>query len=224
MNLITIALAPVVVIIVYIYIKDKYDKEPIRLLAMSFLLGATISVITTLLLGRFMDVLFPMTNQLSIWQNFIKAFVVVGLVEEFSKYMVVKWYAQPKKEFNEPFDGIVYAVMVSMGFAALENVLYVFQYGLETGLVRAFTAVPAHATFAVLMGFFMGRAKFSKQPIRYNLLGLLLATIFHGAYDFFLFINFIPGISVGAFASLAVGLFLSRKAIRIHQNQSNFKA
>ncbi len=155
---------------------------------------------------------------------FVKAFVIVALVEEFSKYIIVRYFAQVRREFNEPFDGIVYAVMVSMGFATLENILYVFQYGFSTGVLRAFTAVPAHATFAILMGYFMGKAKFSKKnKVVLNLTGLLLAVIFHGAYDFFLFINFIPGISIGAFASLLIGIFLARKGMKKHQNNSQFR-
>ena len=111
----------------------------------------------------FLANIFPVLDDMSISQQFIKAFIVVALVEEFSKYIIVKYYAQNNREFNEPFDGIVYAVMVSMGFAALENVLYVYQYGSSTGITRAFTAVPAHATFGILMGYFMGKAKFSKN-------------------------------------------------------------
>ena len=156
-------------------------------------------------------------------QQFVRAFFVVGLSEEFSKYVIVRYYAQSKNAFNEPYDGIVYAVMVSMGFAAVENIFYVLEGGVPVALLRAFTAVPAHATFGILMGYYMGRAKFSNNRVKYNLLGLLLAILFHGAYDFFLFINFIPGISIGAFISLIVGIILSRKAIRIHQENSHFR-
>jgi len=95
--------------------------------------------------------------------------------------------------------------------------------GYQTALLRAFTAVPAHATFGILMGYYMGKAKFSKNKIALNLTGLLLAVIFHGAYDFFLFIDFVPGIWVGAFVSLFIGIILSRKAINRHQNNSQFK-
>ena len=102
--------------------------------------------------------------------------------------------------------------------------MYVIDGGYETALLRAFTAVPAHATFGVLMGYYMGKAKFSNNRLVLNLTGLLLATIFHGAYDFFLFINFIPGISIGAFISLIIGILLSRKAIKRHQEDSNFKS
>ena len=223
MNLLFLAIAPVAVVILYIYFKDKYEKEPIKIVVISFLLGATVSIILTFTLGYIASSLVPLTDVKSISQQFIKAFFTVALVEEFSKYIIVRFYAQKKNEFNEPFDGIVYAVMVSMGFAALENILYTYQYGFGVGVTRAFTAVPAHATFGVIMGYFMGKAKFSNNSIKLNLLGLLFATLFHGSYDFFLFINFIPGIYIGAFVSLLIGVILSKKAICRHQNSSSFK-
>jgi RsiW-degrading membrane proteinase PrsW (M82 family) len=223
MHLLFLAIAPVAVVILYIYFKDKYEKEPIKIVAISFLLGATVSIILTFTLGYIASSLVPLTDVKSISQQFIKAFFTVALVEEFSKYIIVRFYAQKKNEFNEPFDGIVYAVMVSMGFAALENILYTYQYGFGVGVTRAFTAVPAHATFGVIMGYFMGKAKFSNNSIKLNLLGLLFATLFHGSYDFFLFINFIPGIYIGAFVSLLIGIIFSKKAISRHQNSSNFK-
>lgn len=78
-------------------------------------------------------------------------------------------------------------------------------------------------TFGILMGYYMGKAKFSNNKVLLNLTGLLLAVIFHGAYDFFLFIDFVPGIWIGAFVSLAIGIILSRKAIKKHQDGSIFK-
>jgi len=223
MNLIIAALAPIALIIIYIYVKDRYEKEPVRLLLYSFLLGAFVSIMITSFLYTIFDFFIPLDSSI-VFQQFIKAFFIVGFTEEFSKYVIVRYYNQPKAAFNEPFDGIVYAVMVSMGFAATENIMYVLDGGFQTALLRMFTAVPAHATFGVLMGYFIGKAKFSKnKKAKLNLSGLLLAIIFHGAYDFFLFIDFIPGIWIGAFASLAIGLILSRKAIKLHQNNSHFK-
>lgn len=222
MNLLLVAVAPVLIIIFYIYFKDKYEKEPKRLLLYNFLLGAIVSIIITSILYYAFDIVLPLPNKTSIFQQFIKAFFVVGLIEEFSKYIIIRYFAQPNKAFNEPFDGIVYSVMVSMGFAATENIFYVLEGGYTTALGRAFTAVPAHATFGILMGYFMGKAKFSNNRMVLNLSGLLLAIIFHGAYDFFLFINFIPGIWVGALVSLFIGIVLSRKAIKKHQEDSNF--
>jgi len=223
MDLILYALAPITVIIFYIYLKDKYEKEPKRLLIISFILGAVVSVITTLILYSIFDIVIPLNDKYSVWEQFKQAFFVVGFSEELSKYLIVLFFAQRHKEFNEPFDGIVYAVMVSMGFAATENIIYVWNGGASTALVRAFTAVPAHATFGILMGYFMGKAKFSTKKMQLNLAGLGLAILFHGAYDFFLFIQFIPGIWIGAFVSLVIGLVLSRKAIQRHQNSSYFK-
>ena len=203
----------------YIYL----EWENSHLLVKSFLLGAFVSIFIVLILYIFTGKLIPLTDEYSIWQQFIQAFIVVALAEEFSKYVIVRYYAQPKKDFNEPYDGIVYAVMVSMGFACTENIMYVIEGGFSTAILRAFTAVPAHATFGILMGYYMGKAKFSNNRVKLNLTGLLLATLFHGAYDFFLFINFIPGISIGAFISLIVGIVLSRKAIKKHQSDSKFK-
>lgn len=222
MTLLLLAIAPVFIIIIYVFIKDKYEKEPKRLLLYNFLLGAFVSVIITTLLYVIIDIPLPLRNHDSVFEQFIKAFFVVGLSEEFSKYIIIRYYSQPHKEYNEPFDGIVYAVMVSMGFAATENVMYVLQGGMEVAIMRAFTAVPAHATFAILMGYFMGKAKFSKNRTILNLTGLFLAVLFHGAYDFFLFIDFIPGVWIGAFISLFIGVILARKAIRNHQFNSHF--
>ncbi|AUP81117.1 PrsW family intramembrane metalloprotease [Flavivirga eckloniae] len=222
MNLLLLAIAPVCIIIVFIYFKDKYEKEPKRLLFFNFLLGAIVSIVITTILYYVLDIVLPLPDHTSVFQQFIKAFFVVALTEEFSKYIIVRYYAQRHKEFDEPLDGIVYAVMVSMGFAATENVFYVLEGGYETALIRAFTAVPAHATFGILMGFYMGKAKFSKNKVLLNLVGLLSATLLHGAYDFFLFIDFIPGIWMGAFVSLFIGIFLSLKAIKSHQKNSNF--
>lgn len=223
MNLLLLAVAPAMVIIAYIYFKDKFEKEPWKLLLKNFILGATVSVVITLGLSYVLGWVLPSFDDENILHMFFKAFFVVALVEEFSKYVVVRNFAQKNKEFNEPFDGIVYAVMVSMGFATLENVMYVYSYGYETGIVRAFTAVPAHATFAILMGYYMGKAKFSKNRFLLNITGLLVATLFHGAYDFFLFIDYSPGIAIGAFVSLAIGILLSRKAMKKHQESSMFK-
>lgn len=223
MNLIVCALVPVFVIILYIYLKDKYEKEPKRLLLLTFALGAVVSIIITSFIYLLADYFYPIPFNTNVLDQFIKAFLIVGLTEEFSKYIIVRYFAQPKKAFNEPFDGIVYSVMVSMGFAATENIFYAFDGGLQTVLVRAFTAVPAHATFGILMGYFMGKAKFSNNKAQLNLMGLLLAALFHGAYDFFLFIDFIPGVWMGAFVSLIVGIVLSRKAIKKHLYNSRFK-
>ena len=208
MPLLLLSIAPALLIIIYIYYSDKYDKEPRHLLFICFLLGAIGSILIASASHFFVSRYYPQLEEPVVWIQFCKAFFVVALVEEFSKYIFVRYFAQNHKEFDEPYDGIMYAIMVSMGFAVTENLAYAFQGGIEIALYRAFTAVPAHATFGIIMGYYMGKAKFSRHRVRYNLIGLALATLFHGIYDFFLFINYIPGISIGAFMSLAVGILL----------------
>jgi RsiW-degrading membrane proteinase PrsW (M82 family) len=220
MLLLALALAPGVAIALYIYLKDKHEREPLGLLLMSFFYGV-LSIFVTLFISWPLEML--VINKQDAAELFADAFFKVALVEEFSKFIFIRFILFRNKNFNEPFDGIVYATMVGMGFATLENILYVYQYGMATGILRMFTAVPAHACFAILMGYYLGRAKFThKKNLYYTLLGLISATVFHGLYDYFLFITFVPGIWIGAALSLIVAIILSRKAIRIHQAASPF--
>lgn len=220
MLLLALALAPGAAIALYIYLKDKHEREPLGLLLLSFFYGV-LSVFVTLLIS--MPLEWILINKQSAAELFADAFFKVALVEEFSKFIFIRFILFRNKNFNEPFDGIVYAAMVGMGFATLENILYVYQFGIPTGILRMFTAVPAHACFAILMGYFIGLAKFThRKNLYYSLLALLAATVFHGLYDYFLFITFVPGIWIGAAVSLIVGIILSRRAIRIHQAASPF--
>ncbi len=225
LELIGLALAPGAAIILYIYLKDKHEREPLSLLFLSFIYGI-FSILITLIITLPVNFLFVLRAN-DVIHEFYSAFFKVALVEEFSKFLFVRFILFPNKNFNEPFDGIVYSVMVSMGFATFENLLYVFEYGYETAILRMFTAVPAHATFGILMGYFLGKAKFThSKQIRYSLISLMAATFFHGAYDYFWFIGQVKGIWTGiwmcAILSLAVALLLSRSAIRLHQQASPF--
>ena len=220
-SLLALALAPGVAIAIYIYLKDKHEREPLSLLLISFLYGV-LSTAVTLFISLPLDFIFAINEQ-NVVHQFGNAFFKVALVEEFSKFIFIRFILYNNKNFNEPFDGIVYACMVGMGFATLENIIYVFQYGAPTGFIRIFTAVPAHATFAVLMGYFLGKAKFThRKELYYSFLALLIPTAFHGAYDYFWFIAYVPGIWIGAILSLIVALILSSKAIKLHQQSSPF--
>lgn len=219
--LLGVAIAPGAVTVIYICSKDKFKPEPRGLLVLSFVYGL-LSVVLTVIFGILLsNVLVFRVND--IFNQLVKAFVVTALVEEISKFIFVRFILYTNKNFDEPFDGIVYAVMVGMGFATLENVLYVFYYGLGAGILRMFTAVPMHATCAIIMGYFLGKAKFAKQKESYYIsLGLFMPVILHGTYDFFLFISFVPGMFLGAFVSLVVGVALARNAIELHQQMSPF--
>ncbi|MDH5399450.1 MAG: PrsW family glutamic-type intramembrane protease [Cyclobacteriaceae bacterium] len=221
LTLFALALAPGLAIMLFIYFMDRHEKEPLRLLALSFFYGLLSVGLTLLLSGAFGKILPQYEN--IIVREAIRAFLGVALVEEFSKFIFLILFLYPHKEFNEPFDGIVYAVMISMGFATLENILYVADGGLGVALLRMFTAVPAHATFAVMMGYFAGSAKFKQRHMAYSLIGLLVATLFHGFYDFFLFISHIPFIALLTLISLITGIVLSSRAIRRHSDASPFR-
>ncbi|HMG93779.1 MAG TPA: PrsW family glutamic-type intramembrane protease [Chryseolinea sp.] len=221
LSLLSLALAPGCAIILYIYLKDKHEREPLSLLVVSFIYGC-ISTIITLSISYPIN-LFILTKEDDVIEQFYNAFFKVALIEEFSKFIFVRFVLYNNKNFNEPFDGIVYAVIVSMGFATIENIIYVFQYGFTTGILRLFTAVPAHAAFGILMGYFLGKAKFThRKTFQLSVAALLIPSLFHGTYDYFWFISYVPGIWTGAIISLTAALFLSRKAIRLHQQASPF--
>jgi protease PrsW len=219
--LLAFAIAPGVCIAVYVYLKDKHEKEPVGLLVKSFFYGM-LSVIVTLLISIPLSAFVPI-NETDVTEQAVHAFIIVALVEEFSKFIFVRGILYRNPNFNEPFDGIVYSVMVSMGFATLENIMYVVDGGWGVAILRMLTAVPAHASFAVLMGYYLGLAKFVHKKSHYGWYALGIATLFHGAYDYFWFISFVPGIWVGAIASLVIGVMLSKKAIKIHQEASPFQ-
>lgn len=227
--LLALAIAPGLAIAIFVYEKDKLDKEPLHLLVKSFFIGI-LSVLAALLLQETGSFLYGFFGQLLHWnlQSSISSTfghaLAVGFTEEWSKYIFLVWFAYRKKEFNEPFDGITYAVMIAMGFATLENIFYVRDGGLEVALLRMLTAVPAHATFAVAMGYFVGLAKFKHQHFIsvYKLIGLAAATLLHAAYDFFFFVENIPFIAFGGLLSLLLGVWLSLRAIRLHHRNSPF--
>ena len=225
MNWLLLAIAPGIAISLYIILKDEYNKEPRKHLLFSFLLGMA-AIFPALVIESMLNLVQEGPFFKTIPGISIKAYFSVAMVEELSKFFMLYAYAYRQPEFDEPFDGIVYAVMVGMGFATLENIFYVYQYGMATGWVRMFMAVPAHASFAILMGYFMGRAKFNHARERQLIVaGIFWASFFHGSYDFFLFLQenqlVVSTISsslliLGALISLIIGVVLSRKAIKAH--------
>ena len=220
MNLFILSLAPVLIIAGYIYFRDKYEKEPVRLLVFALLAGA-LTVIPILFVEQFLDrftELFP-GLMAAAW----KAFVVAGFSEELFKYIALYLLIWKSKEFNEKFDGIVYAVFVSLGFAAVENVMYVMGNGLSTGIMRAITAVPAHAIFGITMGFYFGLAKFyKKERKRLRTKALIYPIVLHGIYDFILFTG-IEWFTI-VFVGFVVFLYISGlKRIKKLSDQSIYK-
>ena len=224
MGLLALAIAPGIVICLFIYFKDKYNREPLGLMLLSFFLGM-LAIIPAIIIQL---ALTKPANQLmgeGVMYTAVFAFLIVALSEEGSKFLALRFVPYRRKAFDDPFDGIIYAVMVSMGFATLENIGYVLQNGLGTGILRMFLSVPAHATFAVLMGYHVGLAKFdTANRRRHMLLAIFWPVVFHGTFDFFLFLpkNEWNGwlLFAGAVVSFIVAVKLSLKLIRRKQEMS----
>ena len=185
MYLLLLALAPAILLMVYLYFRDRYEKEPISLILRGMLLGVIVifpvGVIENYLtgLGVSMD---------KIPKAAYDGFIVAGATEEAFKYIMVFILVWRNPNFNEKFDGIVYAVSVALGFAAVENLFYVFSNNsMQVGLLRAFTAVPGHTIFGVVMGFYLGLARFDPSNRRKWLLrAFMVPWLLHGVYDFLL--------------------------------------
>lgn len=219
--LLTVTLAPTVAIIWFVYTRDRYEKEPTRLLVYAFLLG--IFSIVPAIIGSVMggEFFYISGNPL---MTAAYAFGVVALSEETAKFLFLRFVIFRKPAFNEPYDGIVYAVMIGMGFATFENLLYVADGGMETAVMRMFTAVPAHAVFGVTMGYWTGLARFDRsRQARYLIIGLGSAVILHGAYDFFLMQQNIPMLFVLSFIGLYLAIRWSLRAIKQHSELSPFR-
>lgn len=185
MYLLIIAIAPVFIIAIYFYLRDKYEKEPIQLLIKSLIAGCII-VIPIMFLERYLVYIEP-TSTID-FHAFYTAFVVAAFSEELFKYLAFILLIWNNKNFNEKFDGIIYAVFIALGFAMIENIMYVFNHGAEVGYARAITAVPSHAIDGIAMGFHFGIAKFYPQKRKIQLVyALVIPIILHGIYDFILF-------------------------------------
>lgn len=188
---------PIVLIMIFVYYKDK-NKEPIELLIKLFLggIGATLLV---MIISRLLSFVFPIFNgeyqTLNGFQLIIYALICVALVEEISKWVMIYFISFKNKAFDELYDAIIYAVFVALGFAFFENLIYVYSYGISTGIGRAVLSVPAHACFGAFMGYYIGLAKISSINKRkdlfrkYIILSLIIPTLLHGIYDYFLFLE-----------------------------------
>ena len=188
--LIASAMAPALFLMRFIYKRDKLDRESPRMLISLVLLGAlsTVFAVFAEIVGEIVLGFFAAEN--SVLYLAIEFFGVVAFAEEGVKYFVLKKRTWQSNEFNCQFDGVVYSVFVSLGFALLENVEYVLQKGFGTALLRAVTAVPGHACFGVFMGLFYGMAKRyegigqTQTSARYRKYALLVPALIHGFYDF----------------------------------------
>lgn len=220
--LVALAFAPGIYLAVAIYGRDKYDREPKMILLKAFLLGC-LSIIPAAFIEIFLAKPLDF-EELGIWNTVIHAFVVVALTEELCKFVMLRFHAYRLPEFNEPFDGIIYGTFVGLGFATAENLLYVLQGGVSVGVVRMFTSVPAHYAFAVIMGYYVGKAKFEPQHRMLHMTrGVFYATFMHGAYDFFIMQKAYPALAILTIGVLLMSLRISRRAVEELHADSVFR-
>ncbi len=190
-KLLLISIAPAISIAVAVYMSDRYEREPIPLLIKTFLLGA-LMVIPILIVE---NVLLTFNIFPGILGIAYISFIVAGFTEEFFKREVVLRYIYSNRNFNERLDGIVYSVFSALGFAVVENIMYVvfrFNDNSYVGLYRGILSVPAHAVFAVTMGYYISLAKFCKdcrnesERRKYLRKSLYVPVILHGLFNFIL--------------------------------------
>ena len=220
MTILIASLAPVFIILFYIYFRDKYDREPILLLLKLLVAGALV-VLPIAFMEKLLTGMMPPLGRVG--EAAYHAFIVAGITEEVFKFAVIYLLVWRSPQFDEKFDGIVYAVFVSLGFAAVENILYVLQNGYQTAMVRALTAVPAHALFGVTMGYYLGIARmYEELRSSYLSKAVLIPVILHGIYDFILMVQI--GWLLMLFIPYVVYLYMAgMKKMKILSETSIFK-
>lgn len=226
MKLLLLAIAPSVALFFIFYLRDKYDREPWKLLLKTFLLGC-LTIIPVAMLEAFLFEAWGISlyEPQGLLVSLLSMLFLVALFEEGAKFAVVRFYAWKKEAFNEPYDGIMYTLMASLGFATVENILYVFQEGEAVGWLRAFLTVPLHALTAVIMGYYIGLAKYSagRKNQEGNLYtGLWIAILFHGFFNFFITSQIVILVLM---APLLIGYawYVALRASKLQASRSPFK-
>ena len=232
--LFVLAIIPVIGLLCFIYFNDKKEKEPFGLLVALFFAGmATVltAMIAELAGGFIIESVSPEKTVLS---QVVDAMIIVGPAEELGKFFVLWIITWKNKHFNYSYDAIVYAVFVSLGFAAFENVGYVFSNGVGTAIARMITAVPGHACFAVFMGFFYSKAKYAAitqkkgKCLSNILLAIFVPIVIHGIYDAILMgagasdLEALAGISIILWFGFVIAMFVVSCIIIVKSSKNDF--
>ncbi len=220
-KLLLVIISPAVAFFIYFFHRDKYEKEPLGLLLKAFSVGLILLALAIILEIPLLNLL-RLLSLPALLNAFLVSFIVAGLIEEVLKFVAFMLFIYPHREFNELYDGIIYAVMLSLGFATAENILRLVPF-YHTQLfgfivfVRTLFSLPAHIFCGIIMGYYLAKARFSGGEKRKTLLlkGLFLAIFFHGSYNFFWFLFGYLAIPLcGLFLPFA--LSLSRRLISQH--------
>lgn len=181
--ILTAGIAPGLALLSYFYLKDYYQTEPISVVLKAFFYGV-------FLVFPIMFIQYILEAEGMVKTDFDMSFLTAALLEEFFKWFILMFAIYKHIAFDEPYDGIVYGAAVSLGFATMENTLYLIANGVEHALTRAILPVSSHALFGVIMGFYIGKAKFSTGKRKWFIVvALVVPILLHGMYDFILIIQ-----------------------------------
>lgn len=188
-----LAILPVSFFIGWIYFKDRYEKEPPIKLIQYFLLGILVSI-----LAIFLELYFSKINIFSgIAATLYTAFFVAAFTEEGLKSIILIPILIKDKDFNEKLDGIIYSIFLSLGFATIENIIYLMRERLEItfelGVTRGLISIPSHIMFAITMGYYISKYKFAKEDSKkkkYLIYAIIIPIVLHGVFDFILMIGY----------------------------------
>jgi RsiW-degrading membrane proteinase PrsW (M82 family)/ribosomal protein S18 acetylase RimI-like enzyme len=215
-----LAIAPGLAVVIFIFLQVR-RREPVANMLMAVAGGMACTFAASFIEHR----IDPHIGS-NVGGIILSSFVGIALVEELCKFCILLFLCYPRKSFDEPLDGIIYAVLVGMGFATLENIYYVRMHGVEVAFLRMFTSFPGHATFGVIMGYHIGKAKFNEaRRTRLMITGIAAATLAHGVYDSFLLLSenhwlkrYVSDLLLlsGALFSLFICISLSRRLIQLH--------
>ena len=224
MTLLISSIAPALLIMFLIY-KHDLEKEPIQMLVKAFF-GGVLSIFIALAIALPLG-LFESAFPSGILRSFYTAFFCAGIPEEFAKWLIFYWLIKKAPHFDQYYDGILYAIFISMGFALVENILYVMEGGLGVAVMRAVLSVPGHMLFVIPMGYYLSLSKFEsgKEAANHRILSLVLPMLLHGTFDFILmYMNaksnvspIIAGLLVIAFVAFDIYIWrLGLKKIKLH--------
>jgi protease PrsW len=170
-----LAVAPCFYILWHFHHADKYKEESFGLLAGTFVLGGALAFVAGLIEP-------DLPKNAGAVATFFYFLLGVGFIEELMKFVAVRIYSYRSVHFDESMDGVIFGITAAIGFATVENIGYVFQYGGAVALFRAFVSVPGHAFYGAIMGYFLGEAKVKRKPWL-AVWGIAVATFFHGVFD-----------------------------------------
>lgn len=211
---ITLAFAPVIAIAMYLYFTKRYNREYGKLLLISFFAGAL--GVAVLIAAETLSALLGLNDIRGLKRTVFFSFITYALSSEIGKFILYRYYIIPHKLIDRPIHGIIFSIMTALGFSAFALALFMIDpFGIQAKFpftLYAFVMVPANIMFAVIMGFFVGMAKFMKARFVFSLTGLLAAAFFHGIFTFCLLTSDFKLLSLFSFGSTIIVFILGLKA------------